>query len=530
MQLIRADNISFRFDSQSDMLFEKVSLAVYEQDRIGLIGKNGSGKSTLLNILMKVIKPIGGSVYHMPELAIGYLPQELTLPDEISGSKFLWNTYPSLGKLKQKIDNIDRYPPNEISEIFTEFEAQRGYDFQIKLEKVITQFRFDDKMLERQVETLSGGERTRLALCRILLSNPNILFLDEPTNHLDIKALQWLEEFLKGLQIPYIIVSHDRYILDTCANKILELRPTGISGYSGNYSFYKMEKERELNLKIHKYKEQTRKIKKLKEAAVKRKSWALSHQPQTGPEGYAPIYENVRNLSKNAMVQARNLERRIERCLKQAEMEKPFIEKKRKIHFGNSDIRSNYVLRCKNVSKKFSGESVLSNIDIDVRVGERLAIIGRNGSGKTTLLKIITGKLREFEGEIKWSPQTKIGFYSQDFENLNFSNTVLEEVIQGDNTKQTFARTVLGCLNIPAELIDKQIKALSIGERSKVALAKLIVSESNVLVLDEPTNHLEIEAREALEDALKNFPGTVIFATHDRFLINDFADRIIDLD
>ena len=216
MQLCRCDNVSFKYDSQPDPVLHNVSFAVYEHDRIGLIGKNGCGKSTLLDIILKTIHPIEGSVHHMPELSIGFLPQELDLPGNTTGVQFLWNVNPKLGEIKQKINNIDKHSPEEVIRIFAEFESLRGYDFQVKLEKVITKFGFDDTILSRQVKTLSGGEQTRLALCRILLSEPDILLLDEPTNHLDIQALQWLEHFLNDLEIPYILISHDRYILDAC--------------------------------------------------------------------------------------------------------------------------------------------------------------------------------------------------------------------------------------------------------------------------------------------------------------------------
>ena len=530
MQIIRADNIAYRYDTQADMLFENVSFAVHEQSRIGLIGKNGCGKSTLLDILRKKINPVEGVLYHKPELSIGYLPQELDLPTTKSGISFLWDSNPTLAVLKQKIDHLEDLIPEQVSSILSEYERNRGYDFEITFEKVTTRFGFNKEMLTRKILSLSGGEQTRLALCRILLTEPDVMLLDEPTNHLDIEALDWLESFLNEIKIPYIIISHDRHILDACVNSILELTQEVVVLYSGNYSFYKQEKERELHKKIHIYEEQKKRIKKLKIAARKRTQWAHSHQAETGSEGYAPVYECVSNLAKNAMQQAKNLQRRTERQIEEAEAEKPFIEKKRSFHFENLQVKSKQVLAVENLSKIFGSNDVLQNIELHIMTGERVAIIGKNGSGKSTLLKILTGHLDGFEGDMSWSPQVKIGYYSQDHENLDFDNTVLEEVAHGDKQKQTFARTVLGCLRISEQLIHNPIKTLSIGERSKVALVKIIVSGANVLVLDEPTNHLEIVAREALEDALQSYAGTIIFATHDRFLIEKIADRIIDLD
>ncbi len=530
MQIIRSDNIAFRYDNQPDMLFENVSFAVHEHSRIGLIGKNGCGKSTLLDILRKKINPVEGVLYHKPELSIGYLPQELDLPPANSGLSFIWNSNPTLAALKQKIDQLEHFTPEQVSSILSEYERNRGYDFEITIEKVTTRFGFNNEMLSRKTVSLSGGEQTRLSLCRILLKEPDVMLLDEPTNHLDIEVLDWLESFLNEIKIPYIIISHDRHILDVCVTSILDLTQEGVMHYSGNYSFYKQEKERELHQKIHVYEEQKKKIKKLNIAARKRTQWAHSHQAETGSEGYAPVYECVSNLAKNAMQQAKNLQRRTERLIEKAEAEKPFIEKKRNFHFENLKVKSKQVLAVENLAKTIGSNNVLQNIELHLMTGERVAIIGKNGSGKSTLLKILTGHLNEYQGEMAWSPQVEIGYYSQDHENLNFDNTVMEEVVCGDKQKQTFARTVLGCLRISEQLVHNQIKTLSIGERSKVALAKIIVSGANVLVLDEPTNHLEIAAREALEDALRSYTGTIIFATHDRFLIEKIADRVINLD
>ena len=530
MQLLRADNISFRYDTQPDMLFEKVSLSVYEHDRIGMVGKNGCGKSTLIDILRKKLSSIEGSVYHKTDLSIGYLPQELRLPEENTALAFLWESNPILAELKHKIDQLDDFEPEQVSTLFSQYEKNRGYDFEIALDKITTRFGFEMKMLQRKIASLSGGEQTRLALCRILLGDPHMLLLDEPTNHLDIEALQWLENFLNEIKIPYIIISHDRNILDSCVDEIIELSMDGIHRFSGNYSFFKEEKERILHHKIHVYVEQKKKIKKLKTAARKRKQWAHSHQAETGSEGYAPVYECVSNLAKNAMVQAKNLQRRVERKIEEAEADKPFIEKKRSFHFETESIKSRQVLEVEHLTKTFGLKDVLSNINLHVKNGERVAIMGKNGSGKSTLLKILTGHLDGYVGSFTWSPQAKIGYYSQDYENMNFDNTVLEEVTGGDLKKQTFARTVLGCLFVSENLIQNSIRTLSIGERSKIALGKIIVSGANVLVLDEPTNHLEIEAREALEEALQSFNGAILFATHDRYLIEKMADRVIDMD
>ncbi|MBS3741533.1 MAG: ABC-F type ribosomal protection protein [Candidatus Cloacimonetes bacterium] len=523
MNLIKVDKLSFRYESQMKSVFEDVSLKINSNSRIGLIGSNGCGKSTLINILLKKLKPVSGNSYFREDLSIGFLPQELQLPDNSIVLDYLWSVFPQVFELKKKIEELDKYSDREIVKIFEKYEQGKGYDIETKIEKTTTRFGFDYSMLHRRISELSGGEKTKLALSRILLKERNLLLLDEPTNHLDIDTLKWLEKFLKKINIAYLIISHDRKFLDNCVEKVMVLQKDGISEYSGNYSFYKKEQEKEIKRKLHQYEVQKKKIKKLKLNAQKRKQWAYSHQPETGRDGYAPVYESLGNESKHVMKQAMNLQSRLEKKIEKAETEKPFIEKERKFHFDNNNISSEYVLRTEKLGKSYNSTTVFKEINLQIKSDERLAIIGKNGCGKTTFLRIVTGKIENYQGDYIWSPQAKIGYYSQEYETLDFDKTILEQVVRGNKSKQTFARTVLGCLKIGESLLNKSIDTLSLGERSKVALAQIIVQGANVLVLDEPTNHLEISAREALEKALLSFPGTIIFASHDRYLINKLA-------
>lgn len=530
MNLLRTENLSFRYETQAEPVFSNVSLKINEDSRIGLIGSNGCGKSTLLNLLLDRITPTAGNIYRKNGLKIGFLPQELQLPENHAALDYLWSAFPKVAALKKKTENLAEFTDEEIVRIFEKYEANKGYEIETKIEKISGKFGFDQAMLARRISELSGGERTKLALGRILLRKRDLLLLDEPTNHLDIETLQWLEQFLRELNIAYMIISHDRKFLDNCVTKIFHLQQDGISEYSGNYTFYRKEKESELQRKLHKYEVQKKKIEKLKQSAHKRKQWAYSHQPETGSNGYAPVYESLGNESKHAMKQAINLQTRLQKKIEQAEAEKPFLEKERKFYFDNKRISSKYVLRTENLAKSFSDNKIFEDVNLNIENGERVAITGKNGSGKTTLLRIITGKINNFEGEYFWSPQASIGYYSQDYETLDFNKTIMQQVVTGDKSKQTYARTVLGCLKIPEQLLNKRINTLSIGERSKVALAGIIVNGANVLVLDEPTNHLEIPAREALEDALLSFPGSIIFASHDRYLIDKLSTKKIELE
>ena len=529
MQYIKANNLNFCYESQSENILEDISFEIINSSRIGLIGKNGCGKTTILKLLGKDIKPIVGNIYFKKDIVFGFLPQEISLPENIPVSDFLWMVKPKLFELKKKINNLKNFNDEEIVNILSEFEKNHGYNFENKFEKILSHFELDKEMLSRSISSLSGGEKTKIAFCRIMLPEPDVLFLDEPTNHLDIRTLNWLDSYLQKISIPFLIISHDRRFLDNCVNEIWELENKNLTIFSGNYSFYRNEKETEFNRKMHQYEIQKRKIKQLKNTLMQRRSWALNHQAQTGKEGYAPVYESVINPAKSAMKRAKNIETRIQKEIEKEESNKPFIEKKRKIQIHQTDLRSRFILKVEKLGKSFGSKNVFQNLSFSVRNHSRLAINGVNGSGKSTLLKILVEEITEFDGTFFWNPQAKIGYYSQEFENLNEENSIIEDVIQGNYEIQSHARTILGCLNIRRDKVYQKIASLSIGERSKVVLTKLIVSDANVLILDEPTNHLEISAREALEDALIKFNGTIIFVSHDRFLQEKLAMEFLEL-
>ena len=523
MLYIKANKIKFRYNNQSENILKDISFEINSSDKIGLIGKNGSGKTSILKLLMKKVEPVYGNIFIRKGLQIGFLPQEINLAQDISVTDFLWESNPILFELKKKLDNLERYADDKQLKIISEFEENRGYEFENSFDKIISQFEMGSTMLDRLLSTLSGGEKTKIALCRIMLNEPDILLLDEPTNHLDVKTLNWLEDYLQKIKIPFLVISHDRKFLDNCVNEIWELENKTLNKYSGNYSFYKSEKETELRRKLHDYKEHQKKIKQLKKTLTQRRNWALSHQPQTGKEGYAPVYEMVTNPAKNAMKRAKNIETRIKKEIEKEEAQKPFIEKKRKIYFQSSQLKSRFVLRAENLGKVFGSKYIFSKVSFSLKNHSHLAIVGDNGSGKTTLLKILIGEIDEFEGTFSWNPQVSIGYYSQEFETLNEENSIISEVTGGKNELQQAARTILGSLNLRNDAVYKKIKELSIGEKSKTSIAKILISQANVLVLDEPTNHLEISAREALEDALQKFDGTIIFVSHDRYFTHKLA-------
>ena len=530
MTLIKAGNIKFYYENQAETLIQDLSFEIGDNTKVGLIGRNGCGKSTLFALLLQKQKPVGGSLYFQPGLKIGYLSQEVTISENITVRDYLWLLKPALFELKQKMEKLDTLPENEVVRILAEFDTLGGYKFDLFFEKIMSQFGLEEAFLQRKVQKLSGGEKTKITLCRLMLDNPDLLLLDEPTNHLDVPTLQWLEAYLNSVSTPFIVISHDRRFLDNCVNEIWEMEDKTISEFSGNYSFYRREKDEKFQRKMHKYDNAQKKIKKLKKAVGDRRNWAGSYQAQTGKEGYAPVFEMLTNPAKDAMRRAKAVETRLNKEIEKAEAEKPWIEKKREIHFEEQNLKAKTVLRVENVSKSFGNKAVLHDLSFTVCNGDRFLIRGKNGSGKSTLLKILVGIIPEFSGNFSWNPQSQIGYYAQEIENLNPENTILTELIGGDMTKQSLARTVLGSLNLRKDKVNQKIGTLSLGERSKTALVKLIVSDFNVLLLDEPTNHLEIAAREALEKALSDFTGTIILISHDRYLCEKLVTNEIDLD
>ncbi|MCD4818686.1 MAG: ABC-F type ribosomal protection protein [Candidatus Cloacimonetes bacterium] len=538
MQYIKANNLEFCYEDQTENILENISFEIITSSRTGLIGKNGSGKTTILKLLQRIILPTQGNIYFNKEIRFGFLPQEIAFSKNITVLDYLWNQQLELFELKKKIDKLEEFKDQEVVEILENYEKLRGYKFENRVEKIISKFEFDPKILERKLSTFSGGEKTKIALCRIIVGEPDILLLDEPTNHLDVNTLNWLENYLRKIHIPFLVISHDRKFLDNCVEKIWELDKKTLKSYSGNYSFYKNEKEIEFQRKMHEYDVQQKKIKQLKSTLQKKKDKANKYENYKEKRSIkknggkcqrdVPSCEGprVKNMMRNVMAS----EKRIELILDKEQSNKPFIEKERKIKIQNSNLKCRFVLKIENLSKSYNQKKIFQNLTFSVKNHSKLNITGSNGSGKSTLLKIIIGDIQDFAGSFCWSPQTKIGYYSQEFDNLDSEKTIIDEILQGNMEEQTFVRTVLGSFNIRNDMVYQKINSLSIGERSKIFLAKIITSDANILILDEPTNHLEISAREALEEALQDYDGSLIFVSHDRYLQEKLATDVLDLD
>ena len=538
MEIIRGRNISFKFDDQVDDLLEGISFSLDERKKVGLIGDNGSGKTTLLHVIRGVLPLDRGELTIRKGTTVAFLPQEVSFGAEARIRDFLWQARGEVCESRKRLDALDESSP-AYADAVNEYYAGGGDAFEALVEKILAGFGIDHGRLADPIVSLSGGEKTKIALARILLCDPDVMLLDEPTNHLEIESLAWLEEHLRAGDVPYIIVSHDRRFLDNCVNEIWELHNKSLRMYSGNYSFYKITREREFARQQRQYETQHKKIEQLQAAARQRRQDADRMEKFKFSRSVTKrggICKRDDGSGKGSvrmtagMRAARAVERRIQRMMEKERADKPFAEKDRRISFSAQPLSGKFILRVENLGMRFDSRYVFRNVTFAVRVGVKIGIIGRNGSGKTTLLKIITANLSGYDGAYCWSPQVKIGYYSQEHETLDMTHTILQEVLQGNYQDQTRARTILGRLNIRGDKVNQAVGTLSLGERSKTALAKILFSDANILVLDEPTNHIELSAREAFEEALGEYDGAVLIASHDRYLLDRITDEIFDIE
>lgn len=541
MLLVQAHDISFKYNTQSEDLLSQISFRVESHSKIGIVGKNGCGKSTLLQLMIGDIKPTKGHIQSQPSLNIGQLKQEENVEGGATVEAVIWKVNPRLYHLKQAFESYTEKPQSEGFQVINEYEEAGGFEFELIIEKTLDSFGLSDNFLQREFQSLSGGEKTKIGLLKVILTQPSLIVLDEPTNHLDIDTLQWLSGYLKTLKIPYILVSHDRQLLDDCTEEIWELKEGSLSVYSGNYSLAMKEKHQKQISALENYQHNQKKIKKLKTAAAikkqqsyKMESFKASRSIKKNgglckrDEGSASASVNTSKLMKSAKA----VENRIHKMIEDESNQKPWVEKQRKITIPlKAPAKSKTVLRVCDLCFAYpNSKNLFSNLNFELKRGERLAIVGKNGSGKSSLLKLLCQELKPISGEMLWTTSAELSVTDQDNQLFNPNSSILEGLWNPDIVEESTVRLVLGSLGLNNDLVFQKIKNVSPGMRSKLAIAQTILSGANVLLLDEPTNHLDIRAREMLEESLLNYEGSVVFISHDQKFVNNIATRKIDID
>lgn len=518
--LLNVEHLYKYFNGQA--LLKDINFTVEDREAVGLIGVNGCGKSTLLNIITGSEgydkTPEGlGSVNIAGKASIGFLRQnsglnsELTIGEEMKNAFApLLETLDKMKVLEKKMadgGNIDSIS-HEYAELSSYFEARDGYRIDVKIKQVLNGMGFGSTPTDRVISTLSGGEKTRLALAKLLLEEPNLLILDEPTNHLDFETLMWLEDYLKGYKGAIIIVSHDRYFLNKVCTRICEIEQGRLTSYRGDYSSYLVQKKMNSERQLKEYEAQQKEIAKLEDYVAK----------------------NLVRASTSKMAKSRqHMLDRIERIDKPLMYSKPpKIKLEYDIEPTKDIVR---VVDCPLVvGDGADKKELIKSLTMNVRRGEHVAIIGANGIGKTSILKLIQGIIPHEGGNISWGGNVKISYFEQEHAILNPHKTVLEEIMDRyPRLSEQQARSVLGAVLLTGENVFKPISVLSGGERAKLCFAIMALNRGNVLVLDEPTNHLDLSTKEVLEDALAEFGGTIILVSHDRYLLNKVASRIIEI-
>lgn len=498
-------------------ILNNINFHIEAKEKLAIVGINGAGKSTLLKIIMGEEEADEGQVVIGKDISVGYLAQhqdsyyDKTIFEELlSVKQDVIELQEQIRQLEQNMKNLEGTELETALERYTRmnhtFEQQDGYAFESQVTGILKGLGFEEADFNRPVSELSGGQKTRVSLGRLLLSRPDVILLDEPTNHLDLNSIAWLENYLKSYDGAVIIVSHDRYFLDKIVTRVLELENTKSTIYHGNYSYYATKREEVRLSKYRAYMNQQAEIKHQEAVITKLKQFNREKSIRRA-ESREKMLDKLERLEKPQQV---NDEMRLTLT--------PDIES------GND------VLYIEGLSKSFGEHTLFTNIGMDIKRGERIALIGNNGTGKTTILKIINQLLPKDSGKIILGAQVHIGYYDQEHQVLHPDKTIFDELHDTyPDMTNTRIRNVLAAFLFTGEEVFKEIRDLSGGERGRVSLAKLMLSNANFLILDEPTNHLDITSKEILENALKNYTGTILYVSHDRYFINQTATRILDL-
>ena len=513
MILLQGNNISRTFGA--DVLFEKINFTIQDNSRVSLVGRNGAGKSTLLKIIADVETPSSGEISKTKNLTLSYLAQEANFSSERTIYDEMLSVFElqisQEKQLRQMEAQMGELSGADLSSLMTRYDSltetfrqNKGFTYESDIKNVLNGFKFDESFWPQSVVSLSGGQKTRLALAKILLENPALLILDEPTNHLDIETLLWLENYLKNYRGAILIVSHDRYFLDKVTTETLELSRGKLEKYVGNYSKYIALKAEKLATQAKQYDKQQKEIASLEDF----------------------VNRNLARASTTKRAQSRR-----KKLEKMARLDQPLANEK-SAHFTFSPAleSGNVVLTVENGAVGYDNAILSSPINLDERKYDSIAIVGPNGIGKSTLIKSIVGKIPLIDGTVKLGANVAMGYYDQEQRDLTPSNSVLEELWQEHSlVPEVEIRNRLGAFLFSGDDVQKAVGMLSGGEKARILLAKLSMQNDNFLVLDEPTNHLDIDSREVLENALIDFDGTLLFVSHDRYFINRVADKVLEI-
>ena len=494
-------------------LLEDLSFEVQEGECVAILGRNGCGKTTLFRILTGEIGYDNGEVYVNPNKKLGLISQIPKYPAGYTVEDVLRSAFSQLLKVRVRMEELEqamaasasREILNEYDRLSNRFSSQGGYDMDVNTDKVCNGLGITKQQRGQEFASLSGGEKTRVNLARLLLEETEILLLDEPTNHLDLKSVEWLEEYLNQFKGTVLTISHDRFFLDRVADRIVEIVDGHGEFYSGNYSFYIEEKQARFNLQLKQYEQEQAKLKQLGYTVERMKGWGI----------------NNRTLYRRAM----SIQHRMERIEK---TKRPTVEKTMKASFAQRDFQGDLVFETKGLGKAFGDKRLFSDVNLSVKGGERIALLGDNGAGKTTFIHCLLGE-EDCEGKLKFGPTVKWGYLPQIIHFSHPERTLYDTMLYEKNLTPQAARDRLGAFLFQGEDVFKTVGTLSGGEQSRLRLCMLMDEKINFLILDEPTNHLDIASREWVEAAIEEFEGVLLFVSHDRYFIEKFAERIWDL-
>ena len=491
-------------------LLQGLSFDVQEGECVAILGRNGCGKTTLFRILTGELDYDEGEVYVNPNKRLGLISQIPVFPEGYTVEDVLRSAYAGLMKIQRDMISLEQSMQSgataeqlrQYDALSNRFQAGGGYDMDVEVDKICNGLGITQEQRSQEFASLSGGEKTRVNLARLLLENTDILLLDEPTNHLDLNSVEWLEQYINSFKGTVLAISHDRYFIDQVAQRVIEISDGHAEFYSGNYSFYMDEKQARFDLQLKQYEQEQAKLKQLGFTVERMKGWGI----------------NNRTLYRRAM----SIRHRMDRIRK---TEKPKTERTMKASFGEKDFSGDVVFKMKNVSKSFGDRTLFSDINLNVEAGERIALLGDNGTGKSTLIKCLLGE-EDCGGKIQFGPTVKWGYLPQIIHFDHPERSLYDTMLYEKNCTPQTARDRLGAFMFQGEDVFKRVSNLSGGEQSRLRLCMLMDEKINLLILDEPTNHLDIASREWVEAAIEEFEGVLLFVSHDRYFIEKFAERI----